>query len=112
MDTRIRNSAALMATGVLALVVATPAALAGPAENAIEACKVAIAADQGAETMARLKKIKSRGNSYEAWFNLSDGDDQLKAYCLTRRNKVEEYVATEGRWTSRNPGRPESAQTS
>jgi len=112
MDIQNSNRTALMASGIVALLGVSPAALAGPAENAIKACKVAIADDQGAATMARLKKIKSRGNSYEAWFNLSDGDAQHKAYCVTRRDKVEEYVATEGRWTSRNPGRPETTQAS
>jgi len=112
MDIRNRYRAALIAAGIAPLLGVSTAALAGPAENAIQACKIAIAEDHGSEMMARLKKIKSRGNSYETWFNLSDGNDQLKAYCVTKRDKVEEYVALEGRWTSRNPARPESTQSS
>ena len=112
MGIRTRKGAALAAVSIFALLNASSPAMAGSAETAIEACKVAIADDQGSETMVRLKKIKTRGNSYETWFNLSDGDNKMKAFCVIRRNKVEQFVATEGRWTGRNPGRPESIQTS
>jgi len=112
MDLKTRKGAALIATSIFALLSASPAALAGPAENAIKACKLAIADDQGSEMTARVKKVKSRGISYETWFNLSDGDAQMKAYCVTKRDKVEEIVTSEGRWTSRNPSRPESIKAS
>lgn len=105
-------NAGLAAFCIVALLGAVPAALAGPAENAIKACKIAFAEEQGSEMMARLKRIKSRGTTYEAWFNLSDGDDQLKAYCVAKRERVTEVFLAEGRWTSRKPSRPEATQPS
>ena len=102
----IRNSRrplALITSTVVAVSLAGPA-FAG-ANRAVEACKDAIAEDQGTELMTRLKKISPRGGSYEAWFNLSDGDTQLKAYCLSKRSGVQ-LITSEGSWTSRNPQRP------
>lgn len=76
------------------------------ADRAVKACKSAIADETGSELSARLKKIQSRGGSYEAWFNLSDGATQLKAYCVSKRSAVE-VITSEGSWTGRNPQRPE-----
>lgn len=112
MGIRTRKGAALMVASIFTLLNVSSPALAGSADSAVKACKVAIADDQGSGMMARLKKIKTRGNSYETWFNLSDGDAQMKAYCVIKRDKVEEIFTSEGRWSGRNPGRPESIQTS
>lgn len=95
---------ALAAGTVLALSLSSTAL--ASADRAVKACKSAIADEQGTELSTRLKKIQSRGGSYEAWFNLSDGDMQLKAYCLSKRNSVE-LVTAEGSWKGRNPQRPE-----
>ena len=91
-------------TGALVALTLSSAAMAS-ADRAVKACKGAIADEQGSEMNTRLKKIKSRGSSYEAWFNLSDGDSQLKAYCLSKRDSVE-VVTSEGSWKGRNPKRP------
>ena len=100
---RIRPLAVTTAT-VVALGISSTAMAC--ADRAIEACKSAIADEQGAELSTRLKKIKTRGGGYEAWFNLSDGDQQMKAFCATKRDQVE-LVTSEGSWTGRNPRRPE-----
>jgi len=104
METRRLDRPTALAAIVLTSLIASPAALAS-SDNAVKACKGAIADQQGEQISARLKSIKTRGNGYEAWFNLSDGDTQLKAYCLNKRNNVE-LMTSEGRWTSRNPRRP------
>jgi len=93
-----------VATGVvLALSVASPAF--ASADRAVKACKGAIESEQGSDVSTRLKKISPRGGAYEAWFNLSDGDTQLKAYCLSKRGEIE-VITSEGSWNSRNPQRP------
>jgi len=79
-------------------------ASAGP-NRAVEACKTAIAEEQGPELVTRLKKVQPRGGSYEAWFNLTDGDTQLKAYCLNKRSSTE-IITSEGVWKGRNLKRP------
>lgn len=112
MEIQNRKHTGLVAGCVVALLGASPAAIAGPAEDAIGACKVAIADEQGSEMLAKLKRIKSRGNTYETWFNLSNGDEQVKAYCVAKRNTVEEVILADGRWTRRNPSRPEPVQAS
>ena len=99
---RIRPIA--VTTGTIVALTLSTAALAS-VDRAVKACKGAIEAEQGAEISTRLKKISSRGNSYEAWFNLSDGDTQMKAYCLSKRSDVE-VITTEGSWKGRNPKRP------
>lgn len=77
------------------------------ADDTVKACRAAIAEAEGRDySDVDLKKIKPRGNSYEAWFNVSDDDEPLKAYCFIKRGKVEQLVTTEGRWTSSNPKRP------
>jgi len=107
----VRN--AYRPVAISALLVASiglaPAAMAS-ADSAVKACKAAILEEQGAAMSTRLKKIKTRGNSYETWFNLSDGDSQLKAYCMNRRGTTE-VITSEGSWKGRNPQRPD-AQTS
>ncbi|MGI9342201.1 MAG: hypothetical protein ACR2QV_05090 [Gammaproteobacteria bacterium] len=106
MDTRRFQLPLAVAATVLASIALSPSAFAS-ADNAVKACKGAIADEQGAEVSTRLKSIRARGNAYEAWFNLSDGDTQLKAYCLSKRNNIE-LMTSEGRWTSRNPKRPKT----
>ena len=59
-----------------------------------------------------LKKIKPRGSSYEAWFNVSDDDEPLKSYCYVKRGNVEQLVTTNGRWTGSNPKRPKAEEQS
>lgn len=107
MITRNMQRPTALAAILLASLAASPAALAS-ADRAVKACKGAIAEQQGSEMSTRLKTIKARGNAYEAWFNLSDGDTQLKAYCLSKRSNIE-ITTSEGRWTSRNPRRPEKS---
>jgi hypothetical protein len=77
------------------------------ADETVKACRAAIAEAEGRDySDVALKKIKPRGSSYEAWFNVSDGDEPLKSYCYIKRGKVEQLVTTDGRWTSSNPKRP------
>lgn len=77
------------------------------ADETVKACRAAIAEAHGRDySDVALKKIKPRGSSYEAWFNVSAGDQPLKSYCYIKRGKVEQLVTTEGRWTSSNPKRP------
>ena len=83
-------------------------AWAATADSVVQSCKAAIAEAEGsAYNRASLKRIKPRGSSYEVWFNISDGDRELKSYCYIKRGEVQELVTTEGRW-SPNPKRPES----
>ena len=83
---------------------------AASADRAVKACKSAIAEEQGTELAARLKKVQPRGPAYEAWFNLTDGDTQLKAYCINKRNSVE-IITSEGAWQGRNLKRPTKTET-
>ena len=77
------------------------------ADDTVKACRSAIAEAEGREySDVNLKKIKPRGNSYEAWFNVSDADAPLKSYCYIKRGKVQQLVTSDGRWTSSNPKRP------
>ena len=79
------------------------------ADETVKACRAAIAeAEDRDYSDVALKSIKPRGNSYEAWFNVSDKDEPLKSYCYIKRGKVEQLVTTEGRWTSSNPKRPKA----
>ena len=73
--------------------------------QAVEGCKEAIANEHGSELIPRLKRIEVRGGSYEAWFNLTDGEKKVKAYCLKNRNKVD-VVTSDGKWSGMNPPRP------
>jgi hypothetical protein len=107
MDYRRIQRTLAVAAAIMTSLAMSPAAFAS-ADRAVKACKGAIADEQGEAMSTRLKSIRARGNAYEAWFNLSDGDTQLKAYCLSRRNTVE-IITSEGRWTSRNPRRPETS---
>ena len=77
------------------------------ADETVKVCRAAIAEAEGRDySDVALKKIKPRGNSYEAWFNVSDSDEPLKSYCYIKRGEVEQLVTTDGRWTSSNPKRP------
>jgi len=83
------------------------------ADETVKACRAAIAEAESRDySDVALKKIKPRGNSYEAWFNVSDRDEPLKSYCYIKRGKVEQLVTTEGRWTSSNPKRPKAEEGS
>jgi len=106
METRRIQRPVAVAAAFVASIALSPSAFAS-ADNAVKACKGAIADEQGKQVSTRLKSIRARGNAYEAWFNLSDGDTQLKAYCLSKRNNIE-LMTSEGRWTSRNPRRPKT----
>jgi hypothetical protein len=110
MEIRRRMSPLVVAAGVVAALSLSSAAHAS-ADRAVSACKDAIADAEGSELRARLKKIKSRGGAYEAWFNLSDGDTQLKAYCYSKRDQVD-LITSEGAWKGRNPKRPAVEQDS
>lgn len=86
---------------------------AGTADETVQACRAAISEAEGRDySDVSLKKIKPRGNSYEAWFNVSDDDEPLKSYCYIKRGKVEQLVTTEGRWTGSNPRRPKAEDES
>ncbi len=77
------------------------------ADKTVQVCKAAIAEVEGRDySDIDLKKIKPRGNSFEAWFNVSDSDEPLKSYCYIKRGKVEQLVTTEGRWATSHPKRP------
>ena len=102
--TKNRMVAASLAAALVGLA-AAPSANAGP-NRAVEACKTAIAAEQGDEVVSRLKQVRPRGSAYEAWFNVSDGDTELKAYCLNKRSGTE-LVTSEGSWTGSKLKRPQ-----
>ncbi|MDJ0926821.1 MAG: hypothetical protein QNJ73_04140 [Gammaproteobacteria bacterium] len=98
--------AAILATGIAFSGVAAAGA---PAENAIKACRVAIEESSSNDVIARLSKIKTRGNNYEVWMNVSsDSGEQMRTYCYTRRGEVDQFVLEDGKWVGRNPRRPES----
>ena len=91
--------------GMLALsFVSMPAATAAP-NQAVDACKTAIAAEHEADYRTSPKKIKSRGGTYEVWLNLQDGDTQLKAFCVNKRGDVQVSTSA-GAWKGSNPKRP------
>ena len=92
---------------VVLLLVAAGNAWGANADETVQVCRAAIAEAEGRDySDVALKKIKPRGNSYEAWFNVSDSDEPLKSYCYIKRGKVEQLVTTDGRWTGSNPKRP------
>jgi hypothetical protein len=96
-----------VALAAVALLMVANTASAATADETVQACKAAIAEAEGRDySDVSLKKIKPRGNSYEAWFNVSGDDQPLKSYCYIKRGKVEQLVTTEGRWTGSNPRRP------
>jgi hypothetical protein len=80
------------------------AAVADPGK-AVDGCIVAITDEQGRKLVPRLRKIQARGRSYEAWFNLKDGDERLKAYCVKKGNTYE-VITSDGSWKRWNPKRP------
>ena len=97
------------ATGLAVILVLFTAgnAWSANADETVQICRTAIAEAEGRDySDVALKKIRPRGNSYEAWFNVSDSDEPLKSYCYIKRGKVEQLVTSEGRWTSSNPKRP------
>lgn len=92
---------------IIALVFVAGTASAANADETVKACKAAIVEAEGRDySDVSLKKIKPRGNSYEAWFNVSGEDQPLKSYCYLKRGKIEQLVTTDGRWTGSNPKRP------
>jgi len=88
----------------VAMLTIASAAHADP-RRAVEGCLAAITDEQGRKLVPRLKKIQARGGSYEAWFNLKDGDERLKAFCVKKGNTYE-VITSEGSWKRRNPARP------
>ena len=84
-------------------------AMANKAEQAIKACRVAVEDSASSDVISRLSKIKTRGNNYEVWMNVSsDSGDQQRTYCYLRRGEVDQFVLEDGKWIGRNPRRPES----
>lgn len=97
----------LAALAIVSLIFSVGDVWAAKADEVVQACRAAIAEAEGINySDVSLKKIKPRGNSYEAWFNTSDGDQSLKSYCYIKRGEVQQLVTTEGRWTGSNPRRP------
>ena len=103
----------LMMTGIAAALSTTlfSTANAGRADDAIQACRVAIQSEQGDDAIAKLTKIKSRGTAYEVWFNV-DAQEDVKSWCFMKRGEVQQLVTTDGKWKGRNPKRPEGIDLS
>lgn len=97
--------------GVASLLV-SGAAVAAPAEKAIEACRTAVEGTVGGDVVAKLTKIKSRGANFEVWLNVEAEDAEKRSYCYLRRGDVAQVVVEEGKWVGRNPSRPESVDLS
>ena len=92
----------------LILILAANLAWSASADNVVKVCKTAIAESEGTDyNSASLKRIKPRRSSYETWFNIAEGDRELKSYCYIKRGQLEQLVTTEGRWSS-NPKRPKT----
>ncbi len=92
---------------IVLLITSVGNAWAANADETVQACRAAIAEAEGLDySDVSLKKIKPRGNSDEAWFNVSNDEQTLKSYCYIKRGKVEQLVTTDGRWTSSNSRRP------
>jgi hypothetical protein len=88
------------------LIIVTGPTWAASADSVVQSCKTAISETEGTSyNDASLKRIKPRGSSYEAWFNISGGNRELKSYCYIKRGEIEQLVTSEGRWSS-NPKRP------
>jgi hypothetical protein len=104
MENRKTLRAVVTTLGAVAMLGLGSAAVADPG-RAVEGCLTAIMDEQGRKLVPRLKKIQARGGSYEAWFNLKDGDERLKAYCVNK-GKDFEVTTSEGSWRRRNPQRP------
>lgn len=106
MNSKAIFGAVVVATGIAFSGAATAGA---PAEQAIKACRVAIEDSASDDVISRLSKIKTRGNNYEVWMNVSnDNGEQQRTYCYTRRGEVDQFVLEDGKWIGRNPRRPES----
>ncbi|MDH3509331.1 MAG: hypothetical protein OER85_00580 [Gammaproteobacteria bacterium] len=94
------------------MLLASGAAWSASADMIVKSCKDAIADSQGSGySKANLQKIKPRGSSYETWFNVTSGDQELKSYCYIKRGEVQQLITSEGRWSS-NPKRPKDTQPS
>lgn len=90
------------------MLLASGAAWSASADKVVKSCKAAISDSQGtAISSASLKRVKPRGNSYETWFNVTEGDQELKSYCYIKRGEVQQLVTSQGRWSS-NPKRPKN----
>lgn len=87
-------------------------ASAAPADDAIQACRIAIEQAQGDDIVTRLSKVRPRGNNYEVWFNVATEQAQQRSYCYLRRGEVQQLVTEDGRWKGRNPKRPENVDLS
>lgn len=87
---------------------ASGAAVAAPAEEAIEACRIAVESSVGEDAVSKLTKIKARGANYEVWLNVEADDEAKRSYCYLRRGDVAQFVVEEGKWVGRNPRRPDS----
>ena len=104
MEHRKKLHPVAIALSALAILSIASAAEADPG-RAVKGCLEAITDEQGRKLIPRLKKIQARGGSYEAWFNLKDGDERLKAFCVKKGNTYE-VITSEGSWKGRNPARP------
>ena len=104
------NSKAIFGTVVVAASMGfSSGAMANKAEQAIQACRIAVEESASSDVIARLSKIKTRGNNYEVWMNVSsDAGDQQRTYCYLRRGEVDQFVLEDGKWIGRNPRRPEA----
>lgn len=100
-----RKQVVLMA----ALLATSGSAFASKAADAVSQCRNAVVQEQGVESVAKLKKVKSRGAIYEVWMNIKGDDSEMRTYCALKRGKIQQMVTEEGRWTSSHPKRPEIA---
>jgi hypothetical protein len=98
----------IITAAALGAVAASGAAVAAPAQDAIEACRVAIEANAGQDVVSKLTKIKSRGANYEVWLSVKAEDQDQRTYCYLRRGQLDQFVVEDGSWVGRNPKRPES----
>jgi len=85
---------------------------AAPADDAIQACRAAIEQAQGDDVVAKLSKVRPRGNNYEVWFNVQTDQVQQRSYCYLRRGEVQQMVTEDGQWKGRNPKRPQGVDLS
>lgn len=86
-----------------ALVAAAPAAMAGSYKNSLNACKDAIAQDQGEDARVRMSSIDRKGRQYDLFLDVyvpaADGsEERMRAYCAAKGSKVLELVQAEGAW--------------
>lgn len=97
------SSKLILATALLAV---SGSAFASKTSKAISQCRDAVTQEQGEAAVAKLKKVKSRGASYDIWMNVKAGENNLRSYCSLKRGQLQRVVTEEGRWTSNHPKRP------